>query len=52
ETVEKLRALKNDGKISEDDIHRFQDQVQKITNAHIEQLDKLQNAKERDIMEV
>ena len=52
ETVEKLRALKNDGKISEDDIHRFQDQVQKITNAHIEQLDKLQDAKEREIMEV
>ena len=52
ETLEKLRALKSDGKISEDDIHRFQDQVQKITDAHIEQLDKLQAAKEREIMEV
>jgi len=51
ETVEKLRALQHDGKISEDDLRRFQEQVQKITDAHIAQVDELHKAKEREIME-
>jgi ribosome recycling factor len=51
DAVEKLRAMQKDGTISEDDLRRFQDQVQKVTNAHIEQLDGLHAAKEREIME-
>jgi ribosome recycling factor len=51
DAVEKLRAMQKDGTISEDDLRRFQDQVQKITDAHIEQIDKLHRAKEREIME-
>ncbi len=51
EVVEKLRGMRKEGKISEDDLRRFQDQVQKITDAHIEQLDKLQQGKEREVME-
>ena len=51
DTVEKLRSMQKDGKISEDDLRRFQEQVQKITDAHIEQLDNVQEAKEREIME-
>jgi len=51
ETIEKLRAMQKAGGISEDDLHRFQEQVQKITDAHIEQLDKLHQSKEREIME-
>ncbi len=51
DTVEKLRAMQKAGTISEDDLRRFQDQVQKVTDAHIEQVDGLHRAKEREIME-
>lgn len=51
ETIEKLRSLQHEGKISEDDLRRFQEQVQKITDAHIRQVDELQKRKEREIME-
>jgi len=51
DSVERLRALQRDGALSEDDLHRFQEQVQKITDAHIVQVDQLQKAKEREIME-
>jgi ribosome recycling factor len=51
DAVEKLRAMQKEGTISEDDLRRFQDQVQKVTDAHIEQLDGLHGAKEREIME-
>jgi ribosome recycling factor len=51
DSLEVLRGMEKDGKISEDDLHRFQEQLQKITDAHIEQLDKLQHGKEQEIME-
>ena len=51
DTIEKLRKMKDGGDISEDDLRRFQEQVQKITDAHIVQVDQLQKAKEREIME-
>jgi len=51
DAVEKLRAMQKEGTISEDDLRRFQDQVQKITDAHIEQIDGLHRSKEREIME-
>ena len=51
DTIERLRAMQKAGEISEDDFHRYQEQAQKITDAHIEQLDKLQQSKEREIME-
>jgi len=51
DTVEKLRAMHKQGDISEDDLHRFQDQVQKVTDAHISQVEQLEKAKAREIME-
>ena len=51
DTVDRLRKMKEDGTISEDDLRRYQEQVQKITDAHIAQVDQLQKAKEREIME-
>ncbi len=51
ETVEKLRAMEKDGKISEDDLRRHQDHLQKVTDGHIEQLESVHAAKEREIME-
>jgi ribosome recycling factor len=51
DTIEKLRTMKDDGTISEDDLRRFQEQVQKITDTHTAQVDQLEKAKEREIME-
>ena len=51
DTLERLRVLQKEGEISEDDLRRFQEQLQKITDAHIEQLDELHGSKEREIME-
>jgi len=51
DSLERLRVLQKDGKISEDDLRRFQEQLQKLTDAHIEQLDGLHQGKEREIME-
>jgi ribosome recycling factor len=52
DAVEMLRAMKKSGEISEDDLRRFQEQVQTITDAHTEQLSEAQETKEREIMEV
>jgi ribosome recycling factor len=51
ETIEKLRQMEKAGDISEDDLRRYQEQVQKITDAHIEQIDEALRAKEREIFE-
>jgi ribosome recycling factor len=51
EVVEKLRAMEKDGDITKDDLRRYQEQVQKITEAHIEQIDLLTKAKEKEIAE-
>jgi ribosome recycling factor len=51
DVIEKLRAMQKRGDITEDDLRRDQEQVQKITDAHIKQLDELQTAKERELME-
>jgi len=51
DAVEKLRSMEKNGDISEDDLRRHQEQVQKITDAHTEQLDELAEAKQREIME-
>ncbi len=51
DAIEKLRALEKDGSISEDELRRYQEQVQKITDAHIEEVGKIEKAKEREVME-
>ncbi|MBC8200276.1 MAG: ribosome recycling factor [Desulfobacterales bacterium] len=46
-----LKGLKKDGEIAEDDAFRAQDQVQKITDEHIKQIDDIYNEKEKEILE-
>ncbi len=48
---EMLKALKKDGDISEDDAFRGQDQVQKITDEFIAQIDTIYKEKEKEILE-
>ncbi|MBI2873562.1 MAG: ribosome recycling factor [Firmicutes bacterium] len=52
EIIESIRELSKDGELPEDSAHRTQDEVQKITDRHINQLEALAESKEKEIMEV
>ena len=49
---DKIKKLEKDGLISEDESHKTQDEIQKLTDKYIEEIDKLLAAKEAEIMEV
>ena len=50
--TEQLKKLLKDKAISEDDDRRGQDEVQKLTDRHIAEIDKLISAKEQEILTV
>ena len=47
-----LRELKEAGETGADDEHRAEDELQKVTDAQIGELDGLLKAKEAEILEV
>jgi ribosome recycling factor len=49
---ETLKKKKNDKEISEDDMHRGQDEIQKITDSFIEKSETQLKEKEKEIMEI
>ena len=49
---DELEKLQKDGKISEDDLKRAEKDLQKETDAHVEEIDKLLAAKEKELREV
>ena len=51
EANDSLKKLEKDKKISEDDHHRAIDEVQKSTNEKVEQVDKIMEAKQKEILE-
>ena len=50
--VETIKQEQKDGTLPEDDAHHLTDEIQKVTDAHIESIDVALKAKEADIMEV
>jgi ribosome recycling factor len=50
EANDKLKKLLKDHKISEDDEKRALDEVQKLTDAHIKQIDELQTKKDQELL--
>lgn len=48
---EELKALKKDGDISEDDMYKGQDEVQKQTDSHVKIVEDLNKHKEKEILE-
>lgn len=52
DTNEVLKKGEKDGKIAEDDSHKTQEKIQKLTDRYIEQIDQTLTAKEKEIMEV
>lgn len=47
-----LKSLKKDGDASEDDVSKAFDEIQKLTDEHVKQIDDLYKTKEKEILEV
>jgi ribosome recycling factor len=47
-----LKRLEKDGKIGQDEHHKLADELQKITDGHINDIDGLLHGKEQEIMQV
>lgn len=52
ETIESIDKSEKSGKISKDDSHRFQEQVQKITDEMVGEVDKVAKAKDAELREI
>lgn len=52
DAIEKLKKLKKDSVITEDDLHDGEDKVQKLTDEYVKKADELASKKEKDIMEI
>jgi ribosome recycling factor len=50
--IDSFKKLEKEGKISEDDLHGRTDEVQKLTDSHVKQVDETLSHKEKEIMEV
>ena len=50
--IEDLRSFEKESLISEDDSHRGQEDVQKLTDKYIEQVTRKSETKEQEIMAV
>lgn len=52
DSINDLREFEKEGVISEDELHRGQDEVQEVTNTFIEEVNQVANAKEEEIMKI
>lgn len=52
DAVERLREMEKSKDLSQDDDKRAQDQLQKLTDVYISQMDTLSKGKEAEVMEV
>ncbi|MFQ5646368.1 MAG: ribosome recycling factor [bacterium] len=50
--IEDLKAFEKEKEISEDDLHRGQEQIQKLTDSYIAKVQELVEIKEKDVMTV
>ncbi|WJY28708.1 MULTISPECIES: ribosome recycling factor [Sporosarcina] len=49
---DELKKLEKDGEITEDELRRYSEEVQKLTDAYISKIDGLAEDKEKEIMEI
>jgi ribosome recycling factor len=52
DVIQDLKDFKKDGEISEDDEHRAEEEVQKLTDSFIEKINELLHHKEEEILEI
>jgi ribosome recycling factor len=52
DAIAHMKDEEKNGEVSSDDLHRAEDQVQKVTDDHVHQIDELLKHKEAEILEV
>lgn len=52
DAIEKLKKMKKESEITEDDLHNGEEKIQKITDEYVKKADELSDAKEKEIMEI
>ncbi len=52
EAIESIKKLEKDKEIPEDDSHKAQDKLQKLTDDYINQVNTIQEHKEQEVMEI
>ena len=52
DAMEQIKKLKKDSQITEDDQRKAEDEMQKLTDSQIKEIDKIAAEKEKEIMEV
>jgi len=52
EVIDRLKAMVKEGSLSEDEGRRAQEEVQRITDQHVELVDRLIEQKEKEVLEV
>jgi ribosome recycling factor len=52
EAMETAKKLQKEGKLTEDDLHSAEEEIQKLTNRFIEQIDKQVETKETELMKI
>ena len=52
EAADELKKLEKDGELGTDDHHRLQDALQKTTDRHIAEVDRVGGVKEQEVLEV
>ena len=52
EAIDKFKAMQKEGEITEDELKQAEDEVQKITDKNTEEIDKMIEGKEKEIMSI
>jgi ribosome recycling factor len=52
DAIEELRLFEKEGELTKDDLHRGQEDVQKLTDRFIDETDEMLKVKEKELMEV
>lgn len=52
DSIEKLKTMKKNSEITEDDLKDGENELQKITDSYIKQVDEMADKKEKEIMEI
>lgn len=52
DVMQDLKDLKKEGEVSEDEEHRAEDEVQKLTDGYVEKINEVAHHKEEEILEV
>ena len=52
DAIEQLRKMEKEKEISKDELRQYQNEIQKLTDRYVEEVEQVVEAKEREIMEV